>query len=137
MKETNKGFTFVELMVVIGIASIMFAVATVSFRDITKNSRDARRRTDMESIRQALELYRSYNGAYPTGIYLDCTPIGGSLTGICSGTQLYMTTTPVDPKDNLTQYVYARTATTYTLTSNSMENIDGCPPSCSYTVRQP
>lgn len=136
----NKGFTFVELMVVIAIGSIMFAVATVSFRDISRNSRDARRKSDMESVRQAIELYRSSTGAYPdtgTGIYMDCTSLGGSGTGICSATQLYMTKTPVDPKDDATQYTYSSTGTTYQLTSTVMENIDGCPPACSYTVTQP
>lgn len=128
MRIKQKGFTFVELMVVITVASIMFAVATVSYQNVTKNSRDSRRKTDMESIRQAMELYRSYVGTYPTGIYLTC----GSYEGICSGNQTYMSKTPVDPKDG-SDYVYNSVGgTTYTLTTNKMENTDN-----PYTVIQP
>lgn len=117
MKNTNKGFTFIELIVVIAIASIMFAIATVSYVNISKNSRDARRKSDMESIRQALELCRSFTGSYSATVY----------PSIVCGTQTYMTKTPVDPKKdalgNDVQYVYAPGGagpiyTTYTLTGN-------------------
>lgn len=128
MKKISRGFTFVELMVVIAIAAIMFSVATVSFTGITKNSRDARRKSDMESIRQALELCRSYTGTYPANIN------GPTLT--CGG-QTYMQSIPVDPKDNATPYTYVSTGTTYTLSTTKMENITGCPPNCTYSITNP
>ena len=40
-------------------------MATVSFVNIGYNSRNARRKSDLEAIRQALELCRSYTGTYP------------------------------------------------------------------------
>ena len=147
MNKQHKGFTFVELMVVIAIGALLFSVGTVSFRDITKNSRDARRRSDMEAIRQALELYRSYTGAYPltaAGIYNSgCSGLcGATCAGICTGTQLYLSNTPVDPKDDSTQYTYTSTGTTYSLQSTQMEKpTTECPVLisglCKYTVRQP
>ena len=131
MKKLSHGFTFVELMVVIGIASILFAIATVSFRDITKNSRDARRKSDMETIRQALELCRSYSGSYPAADGAEVP------TAIICNAQTYLTSTPVDPKDGVTRYSYTSSRTTYSLSTDLMENIPGCPDACTYTVTNP
>ena len=119
MNKINKGFTFVELMVVIAIGSILFAVASVTFRDVNISSRDARRKSDMEAIRQALELCRSYSGLYPDvgGV------VGGSPITCGTPAQTFMTKVPVDPKDDRTNYVYTPDAgrTTYTLKSTQME----------------
>lgn len=109
------GFTFVELLVVITIIGIIFASGIVAFTSITMRSRDARRRADLEAIRQSLEMCRSLTGSYPTTIYDD-----GGLTCSVSG-PILMTVVPTDPKVStncLEEYTYSRiSATTYTLTS--------------------
>lgn len=111
----NKGFTFVELLVVITIIGVIFASGIVAFSSITIRSRDARRRSDLEAIRQSLEMCRSLTGSYPTSIY----DVGG-LSCSVSGPVL-MTIVPTDPKTSLScasQYVYNRSsATIYTLSS--------------------
>jgi len=107
------GFSFVELLVVISIIVVLAAVGTVSYTSISKNSRDARRRADIESIRSALEICRTERGIYPDAIYTS-----GNVR--CTGTPELITlnNTPKDPKTS-NNYVYARGAspfTTYTLT---------------------
>lgn len=66
----NKGFTLVELMIVVGLISILTVLGTISYSNYSERSRDARRRVDMQQIRAALELFRSNNqfGSYPTSL---------------------------------------------------------------------
>jgi len=130
MMKYSKAFSFVELMVVIAITGIIFAVTTVTYTNVTKNSRDARRKSDMESIRQALELCRSYAGTYP-----DAAAGGKVPTTISCGSpaQVYMQTVPVDPKDGDSRYNYTPTGgITYTLSTSLMES-----ETIPYTVTNP
>ena len=114
--KKNKGFTFIELLVVVTISALLMGAATVGYTSISKRSRDTRRRTDMESIRAALELYRSEQGSYPLSVVE-----GGS---IGSGDSVYLNPVPSDPKDS--SYVYNRlTVTSYTLTC-TLESGDDC-----------
>ena len=116
----RNGFTFVELLVVMTIAGIIFAISTVTYTNVTKSSRDARRKADMESIRQALELCRSFQGFYPDEVAGTPAHVPDPL--IC-GSQTYMTSVPKDPKSTTTHYTYDRvTTTTYTLSSSLMES---------------
>ncbi len=118
MKRLLKGFTFVELMVVMAIAAMTFSAIAVTFTSVNKKSRDSRRRADIESIRQALELCRSYSGNYPQTIV-------GTIT--CGG-QVYMTSVPKDPKDGATLYTYTPapgpnpTYSSYTISTARMED---------------
>lgn len=57
----SKGFTLVELMVVIAIISILSVIGIVVYTSQQKNARDARRRADIEAIAQALEGNRELN----------------------------------------------------------------------------
>ena len=120
----KNGFTFIELLVVVTIIGVIFAAAAVSYTQISRNSRDARRRSDLETIRQALEMCRSLAGVYPSAIY----SVGGGQVQ-CSDTNATITlkTTPFDPKpctgyDN-GQYSYSPDGFGgYTLTADCMED---------------
>lgn len=60
-----------ELLVVIGIIGILVAIGTVSYSSAQSRSRDARRRTDIETIAKALEQFNASNsGSYPDEV--DC-----------------------------------------------------------------
>lgn len=59
------GFTMIELLIVIAIIGILAVLGISMFSSATKRARDAVRKSDLESIRQALVLYRSDNGTYP------------------------------------------------------------------------
>lgn len=111
----KKGFTLIELLVVATIIATLIGVASVSFIRATKASRDTRRKTDLEQIRQALETYRSENGSYP-----NVTTIGALASALAPG---YITTLPqYGPKGVTDTYTFTRTAaTTYNLCANAME----------------
>jgi len=61
----RKGFTLIELMVVIAIIAILSTVGFVSFTNAQIAGRDARRKQDLRSIAQALELYYQRYHHYP------------------------------------------------------------------------
>ena len=117
MKIFKKGFTLIELLVVIAIISILVAVGTSSYQRAVRLSRDSKRKADLEQLRQALETYRSENGAYPdeTTWETDLSPA-------------YIQTIPTDPK-SYTYFYDQLTATTYSLCA-ALEIVPASP-SCS------
>lgn len=104
MKIKN-GFTLIELLVAATIISILAAVAMASYSTATKNSRDARRKADIENVRAALEIYKSQIGTYPTtgsGAAVPLTDLNAVLV-----TGGYLDKIPSDPTPNsLTPYYY-------------------------------
>lgn len=136
----KKGFTLVELLVVITIMAIIMAVATVSYQKTIQLSRDSKRKTDLELVRQALETYRSEKGAYP----ITSGAISTSLTALTTGS--YITSIPADPQTNTYAYKSSATGTTYalcasleTVTTGALAACAGltCVGTCNYVVTQP
>lgn len=66
MKHTNKGFTLVELLVVVAIIGLLAGIAVVSVNSVRVKARDAKRIADVKQIQNALELYNNTKGGqYP------------------------------------------------------------------------
>lgn len=63
--KAGRGFTIVELLVVIVIISILAAITVVAYNGIQARSQFSRSQSDLKSIVKALELYKVDNGAYP------------------------------------------------------------------------
>jgi len=62
----KRGFTLIELLVVVAIIGMLSSVVLSSLNQARSSSRDARRASDMNQIKSALELYASANqGRYP------------------------------------------------------------------------
>ena len=66
-KKVLQGFTLVELLVVISIISILATVMLNAFRSSQWRSRDAARKSDLEQVGKALEMFYSDHGFYPPG----------------------------------------------------------------------
>ena len=66
-KNNQSGFSLVELLVAATIIIILASLGLVSYQKANVNARNAKRRSDLETVRQALILYKSENGSYPTG----------------------------------------------------------------------
>ena len=65
----RKGFTLIELLVVIAIIGLLSTLSVVSLNSARGKARDAARKSDMNSISTALELFNvdSTDGTYPVG----------------------------------------------------------------------
>lgn len=68
--KNKKGFTLVELLVVISIISLLTSVILASLNDAKKKSADAARVRSMTELRSALQMYHSDKGYYPSGLTL-------------------------------------------------------------------
>ena len=64
-KISKNGFTLIELLVVATIIIVLTTIGLVSYRTVARNSRDAKRKSDLETVRQAAIMYRSETGDYP------------------------------------------------------------------------
>jgi len=76
---SRRAFTLIELLVVISIIGLLSTIAIVATGSAQKNSRNAKRKADLIQISKALELYYSYNNAYPS--------TGSTFLGNCSAYQ--------------------------------------------------
>lgn len=118
----RSGFTLIELIVVITIIGMMAAATTFSYRATLVSSRDSRRKSDLEQIRAALELYKSNNNIYPATLAIDCAATGG-LTDTASNT--YLSTVPKDPRCASQTYYYAQLSAGADYTLGSMLEAPG------------
>ena len=63
--RNNKGFSFMEIMTVIGILAILAAIAVPNFLEFQVRAKVARSLTDMRTIATGLEAYNVETGYYP------------------------------------------------------------------------
>jgi prepilin-type N-terminal cleavage/methylation domain-containing protein len=63
---SRKGFTLIEMLIVIAIIGILASIVLVGLGPVQKKGRDSRRISDLKEIQTALELYFNKNGSYPS-----------------------------------------------------------------------
>ncbi len=103
--ELKKSFTLIEILVVATIIGLLASIGAVSYTQFVKQSRDAKRKADLEQIRAAIEMYRSNKGYYPTTAnftFSSCTSPGS----VSDGSSTYLSKAPNDPKCSTTYYYY-------------------------------
>lgn len=104
---TQKGFTLVELAIVIIVIGILAAITVVSYNGSQGRARDAARQTAIKEIRSALESYRAETGAYPD----EATSGAWEYSYTTPATFLdelkpYMGVVPVDPVNDTSNFIY-------------------------------
>lgn len=61
----QRGFTIVELLIVVVVIAILAAITGVAYNGIQGRARDSQRRADARTIIKALGIYKVTNGTYP------------------------------------------------------------------------
>lgn len=134
----KNGFTLLEILVVITIIALISSIGYASYVNSLRKSRDGKRKTDIEQIRSALEIYKSDNGNYPAVAACDASFPAG-----------YINPYPADPRSPTYRYCYkpvGAPAQTYTLCSYLESGGPGAPgcaagdcgsSACNYSVTNP
>jgi prepilin-type N-terminal cleavage/methylation domain-containing protein len=108
---SRQAFTLVELLIVIAIIGLLSTVAVVALSQSGVRARNQQRKANLIQISKALELYYSFNGAYPV--------CGGGCWGTTDNTWIpglaptFMAKLPIDPNHAKTNqssaFSYCRT----------------------------
>ncbi len=112
-QKQNKGFTIVELLVVIALIAILLILVLVNLNKNRALARDNIRIADIDSIRLALDEYRAACGVYPAT--LEVTADNGR-TGSCSKTLGdFIAQIPTNPtySDGNNQYYQSHSSSPY------------------------
>lgn len=116
MFKNKKGFTLIEILVVVSIIGLLSSIFLVGLGGFRSRGRDARRLADLRQVQNALELYYSKNSAYPA---LSC--ISSSSRTCWNGLESNLTGAGIgvskianDPSPSQS-YMYASDGQSYTL----------------------
>ncbi|MBU0727688.1 prepilin-type N-terminal cleavage/methylation domain-containing protein [Patescibacteria group bacterium] len=107
MRKNNKGFSLVELLVVVTIIAILSVTAYMALGGQTVKAKNSKRLQDLSTIQSALEVYFIEFSEYPS-----TTPLtSGSAAGEIP--RKYLSEVPVDPEGP--NYYYWTDGATYIL----------------------
>ena len=113
MRQLMKGFTLLEMTVVMAIMGILATAAIGAYLASQQKGRDAQRKSDLAQMQRALEAYVADYGVYPAAVSGRISGCGSGGTGVCSWggefsntKTLYMKQLPRDPSARQI-YVYA------------------------------
>ena len=114
MKRQQKGFTLVELLIVIIVLAVLTGVSIPAYRLIRDRAKEGATENEMTNIAKALEMHNSDLEVYPAAAdYPDSLEDND-----------YMEDVPgLDAWENA--YVYTSDGTSYSLESRGLNGIDG------------
>jgi len=118
----KESFTLLEMLIVLGIIAVVITFAAVSYSNAQKKGRDARRKSDIKMVQNAMEQYYSVCGfQYPVASN------GLVPTILCvAPSSMILQTVPVDPRGGTPYPLSNSTTSTYqictTLESEAQPN---------------
>ena len=74
-RKVNRGFTLVEILIVVVILGILAAVVVPQFTNAADDARNGNIETQVSTIQNQIELYRAKVGNYPTLAELQADPV--------------------------------------------------------------
>lgn len=111
-KWAKKGFSIVELTVVIAVLGILTTIVIISYNGFQERTRDSERKSDIAQLRIALDKYYADNSQYPGVCASDDTAC--STQALETELSPYINSIPIDPKfddASASRYEYTRGGT--------------------------
>jgi type II secretion system protein G len=108
----KKGFTLIEILIVISILGLLSAWIFPNFTTSLARSRDSKRRLDLQAVSKALQAYYNDHQNYPNDDDVGCIKVASNaycwgeafIVGPSGNQDNYMTKLPQDPKSSLSYY---------------------------------
>jgi general secretion pathway protein G len=124
--KKEKGFTLIEILVVVMILGLLISLAAPRLIGRTDDAKVVKARADISAIEQALNLYKLDSGEYPTSEQgleaLVEEPTSGDIPRNWRDGG-YLERVPLDPWNG--QYLYAADGRSYVLRSLGADNKEG------------
>jgi len=103
----KRGFTLVEIVIVVGIISLLTAVILASVSKAREQTRDKVRLSDIEQMQLTMRLYAEANNGYPSDPSYDSGVEIGNNSALATDLQIIQPSLPRDPiSDTNYKYVY-------------------------------
>jgi general secretion pathway protein G len=126
----KQGFTLIELLIVIAIIGVLTSISVFALSGSRQSARDTKRKTDLEQIRSALEIYKSDCSRYPASLTFNSTLVGNGTN--CPAANTYMQLVPQDTVSGR-NYAYKATgspATSYVICASLEDTAGAADPRC-------
>jgi len=113
-KTTIKGFTIIELLIVMGIIAVLATFFIGGYTGVQRRARDGQRKSDLKQLANAMELYFNDYRRYPAESSTTIAGCPSTTTTSCTWGSgqftdtktVYFKTVPVDPTSSTYQYIY-------------------------------
>ncbi len=119
--HARKGFTLLELLVVISIIGVLIGLASVSFTTAQRKARNAKRRADIKAVQNAFEQYYAGSNAYST----NCTTMASA--SMSQGV-------PTDPKNGASYDLTCSTTSAYCICAALESETGNAGAACDYSA---
>jgi type II secretion system protein G len=128
-KQLQRGFTIVELLIVIVVIGILAALVVTTYNGIQQKARDTERKTDVNALHSHAEAFQAENGRYPTmANFNDTTFRSNNMKGLDAAALQ-------DPKGTAQTLVAAPSTTAYAYTATPANCDNGAGGDCTgYTL---
>jgi type IV pilus assembly protein PilA len=147
MKRKNtKGFTLIELMIVVAIIGILAAIAIPNFLKFQAKSKQSEAKTNLKAIYTAQTGYYGENNTYNTFDKVNWAPVGtarytyslGAASSIptppTAGTQVLIAGVPALADTSFTGVTPARMVTDNSFIAGAVGNVDNDPAVDEWTI---
>lgn len=124
----QRGFTLVEIMIVVVIIGLLASMAIPAFQKVRQNSRHAALANDLRTFAQAFETYSHENGSWPADVGIGVLPNEMANNNSSIDATAFAATTPIggryDWDYNIFGYVAAVSVTDAAITSAQLLDFD-------------
>jgi type II secretion system protein G len=113
-RMNQRGFTLVELMIVVAIIGILTAIAFPLYANIQARARTAKAQADIRTLASAAVVYSAHTGALPTAL----TDLQAAVTvnGVTAGP--FIPPPGPNPPQGWSAYAYTQGNGTFSITSS-------------------